>query len=285
MSDQFNLTFEEFQQVSQQGNIIPLALSIDSGEETPISAFAKLRQKNSFLLESAEKDNILSRYSFIGISSSNPIEGNDNPYPKIEKILKQFQPVTLKGLPPFHGGLVGYFSYETVEDVEKIKMPTQKPFEVPKASFMLSESCLAFDHREGKIYIIHNIHIDSQSDLKEKYEEASQKNKSILETLKNKKSHLPPLRFSEESDLSKVPSNCTPSQYKQMVEKAKEYIKAGDIFQVVLSQRFEVDLQDEPFDIYRKLRKTNPSPYMFFLQFDSHYLIGTSPRSFSSLSK
>jgi len=272
-----NLNFEEFKKLAKDFNVIPLATKISSNNETPITAFLKLRTKNSYLLESAEKDNVFSRYSFIGIDPKNIIKTDKNIFNQLQKRLDSIKTANISGLPPFHGGLVGYLAYESITDVEKIPLAKNKPFTVPRSSFMQTETCVAFDHQENEIHVICNVYIGQFTSLKKSYENALKKIQSIVKKLEAPAPTLKKLEIKNTFNPMMVKSNQNKSQYMDMVKEAKEFIKAGDIFQVVLSQRFELELKDEPFELYRKLRQSNPAPYMFFLQFESHTLIGTSP--------
>jgi anthranilate synthase component 1 len=276
-----NLNFEEFKKLTKDFNVIPLFVKIasqkNSNEETPITAFLKLRTKNSYLLESAEKDNVFSRYSFIGIDPKKIIKNEKNIFNNIQKQLDGIKTANVPGLPPFHGGLVGYLAYESITDIEKVPLAKNKPFSVPRSSFMQTETCVAFDHKENQIYVICNVYLSPFSSLKSSYEKGLKKIKEITKKLEAPAPVLKKLEIKNSFNPMLIKSNQTKSQYTEMVNRSKEFIKAGDIFQVVLSQRFEMELKDEPFELYRKLRQSNPAPYMFFLQFESHTLIGTSP--------
>jgi len=270
---------EQFIELSKQGNLIPVYKEIVADMETPVSAFKKI-SKNSeycFLLESVEGGENIARYSFLG---SNPqkvfkFKGDKDPFPGLEKIIKQYKPVKVEGMPRFHGGLVGYISYDAVRHIESIPDKNPDDLKLPQMQFMLTDTLLAFDHVKHKILIISNAHVESNPE--EAYKEAIKK----IELLEKKlKKSLKPseIELSSESKKElKIKSNFTKEEYESIVEKAKEYIKAGDIIQVVPSQRFETNFRGDALDVYRMLRVINPSPYMFYLKFNETKLVGASP--------
>jgi anthranilate synthase component I len=283
---------KEFIELSKKGNLIPVFKEIIADTETPVSAFKKIEGKYSYLLESVEGGENLGRYSFLG---SDPIlrvasKGNSikvitksgtktikgDPIEELKKILSRYKPVKVKGLPRFHGGLVGYFSYDIVRFIEKLKNKNPDDLKVPDMQFLLTDTILAFDHVNHKISIISNVLVDK--DPAKAYELAIKKIKSI-ETKMGK-----PLKRSSELEVKegksiKVTSNFTKAEFESVVEKAKKYIVSGDVIQVVPSQRLATKLKGDPFRVYRILRTLNPSPYMYYLKFGDIKLIGTSPET------
>ena len=276
---------EEFIKLAKQGNLIPVYREMAADLETPVSAFKKIAGENAFLLESVEGGEKIARYSFLG---SNPIKifktkkGQD-PFTMLKKILSQYRPVRIAGLPRFHGGLVGYLSYDVIRYIEDL--PGGKPdiLNLPETQFMLTDTLLAFDHLKHKILIISNAEI--KGDPEKAYQQAVKKILDLEKKLKR------PLKTSEfELPLSSVKplkftSNFTKEEYEMTVKAAKEYVAAGDIIQVVPSQRFTAPFRGRAFDVYRILRMINPSPYMFYLKFGDLKLVGSSPEVMVRLEK
>jgi len=260
----YSLTFQQFSKYAEKGNLIPLYKEIICDTETPVSAYQKIASDNSFLLESVEKGEVLGRYSFLGKGELVDLS-----------ILDRFKPVVFEDLPRFHSGIVGYFSYDYIRNIEKIPNKNPDPLNLPETNFIFAKNLLAFDHIKHKIIVISNAIIEG--DIKKAYENACQEIDKLEKELSKK---IQPTHISIDNKNSSSPifkSNFTKEQYYKIVEKAKSYIKDGDIFQVVPSQRFETTLSSNPFDIYRKLRIINPSPYMFYINFGDFQLVGASP--------
>jgi anthranilate synthase component I len=287
-------TFEEFDRLSKEGNIIPVWKAVTADLLTPVLAYLKIESGGShaFLLESVEGGEKIARYSFIGC---NPyliirakgevveiIRGEDSKKRKgrlidvMRKVTERQRPVKMAGLPPFTGGAVGYFAYDTVRWVENIPQKSEDDLQLDDAVMMFFSNVLAFDHVRQQILIISNALLDEgASDLEIRYEKAVGEINS-LEAMLSRPARTP--EFGESAtDTIKIRSNFSKADYLKAVEKGKEYIKAGDIFQVVLSQRFTATITSEPFNLYRALRMVNPSPYMFFLKLSDHNVIGSSP--------
>jgi len=267
-------------------------MEIPADLETPVSAYLKTESPFSFLLESVEGGETLARYSFIGSDpmivfqakgnsikitqngSTEHLEGD--PIHKLKELMHQFNPVKIPLLPRFHGGAVGYFGYDAIRYIEKIPNKNPDDLQIPDVHFMLATTIMAFDHIKHKIIIIANALV--KDDLKEAYDTAINNIHSILHKISKP---LDPQKHKLTSILpeneTKYTSNLTLDQFKENVEKAKQYIYQGDIFQVVLSQRFSKKTTSDPFTTYRRLRMVNPSPYMFYLKFDDAILIGSSP--------
>ena len=258
----FSLTLDQFRAQAQHGNLIPVYKEIIADMETPVSAYQKIACPNSFLLESVEGGENLARYSFIGNGDIVSLD-----------ILEQFKPVICPELPRFHGGIVGYFSYDYIRQIENIPDTNPDELNLPETQFIFAQNLLAFDHVKHKILIISNAHITDN--IENAYHEAC-KSIEILE--KKLLIEIKPTTITINTKTEPhFQSNFTLESYCDVVNQAKEYIKAGDIFQVVPSQRFVTPIKDSPFDIYRKLRVINPSPYMFFLNFGNFQLAGSSP--------
>jgi anthranilate synthase component 1 len=179
----------------------------------------------------------------------------------------------LPGIPSFTGGLVGYLGYETIAWVEDIPIHDESDLDVPDSVFMLFEDMIAFDHLKGSALVISNVNVDSGHDLKEQFDEAHERVDSIGESLHSDVDYQTPVRVEQ----SKVSSNFNQAKFESAVLKAKEHIVDGDVFQLVLSQRFERQTSVEPTTLYRALRTINPSPYMFHLKINDFDIIGASP--------
>jgi len=271
-------TLEEVRQLKKYGNLVPVCRDIQADLETPVSAYLKIARGNySFLLESVEGGERLARYSFIGTEPLLVLRtGNENPVDPlnlVEKELAQFRPVPIANLPRFHGGMVGYLSYEVARYFERLPCPDQDPQGLPESVLMLAGTLLVFDHVTHKIKVVSHAHLDGDVDTA--YREATCKIDDLVnrleqpmnsETLKN----APP-------DKSEVSSNFSPAEFEAIVSQAKKYIYAGDIIQAVLSQRLSRRTYANPFAIYRALRSINPSPYMYYLNLGDFYIAGASP--------
>jgi anthranilate synthase component 1 len=291
-------TKEEFIELAKKGNLIPVYKEIVADLETPVSTFLKVdRNDYSYLLESVEGGVKIARYSFLGCDPSlviktrnNNIEiikgkkkkiytTKDDPLNEVKKIISSYKFVDVEGLPRFCGGLVGYIGYDMVRYFEDIPDDNVDRLKLPDTTFMLTDTILIFDHIDHIIKVVCNVHIKDgmpQKKLSKAYNRATKRIESIIARLKH------PLHIKKKTRRRKkarpFKSNCTKRKFMNMVEKAKEYIRAGDIIQVVLSQCLEKRLSGTShFDIYRSLRSLNPSPYMFYLKFDELKLIGSSP--------
>jgi anthranilate synthase component 1 len=283
---------EEFVKLSKKGNLIPVYKEIAADLETPVSSFLKIAKGDySYLLESIEGEEKIARYSFLGSdpsvvfkSKGSDIEitedkktrhyrAKSDPLAEIKKFMSQFRFVNIKGLPRFCGGLVGYIGYDMVRFFEDIPDKNADDLKVPDSVFVLTDTLLIFDHITHKMKVVSNAHV--KSDPSKAYNDAVKKIDRIIDTLSEEK---PAEKIKKTAGEVKIKSNFTKKGFRDTVLRAKEYIKSGDIIQVVLSQRLEVDLKKrDPFSIYRKLRSINPSPYMFYLKFKDMMLIGASP--------
>jgi len=274
-------SLEEVKKLQAQGNVIPVYKSVIADFLTPVSAFLKLEKDRSyaFLLESVEGGERIARYSFLG---GDPFlikrYRNGQPADFIESLrstMARFHSVSLPNLPPFTGGAVGYFGYDMVRTIEDIPDTGTDDLGVDDAVLMFYKTVLPFDHLRHQIHIISNVIAgDSQESLKVQYQKAVEEIAHI-EALLRSPLEIPQVTRNEREVV--VRSNFEKKNYLAAVAKAKEYIAAGDIFQVVLSQRFEVDLLTAPVEIYRALRIVNPSPYMYFLKMPDTSIVGSSP--------
>jgi len=289
---------KEFLRLANTANLIPIHKVIDADLDTPVSAFLKIRKNSqeSFLLESVEGGERLGRYSFLGSNPSLIFKSkgrliqiynrqkkekirfltDEDPLAEIKKIMDKIKPPPVKYFSRFWGGLVGYIGYDMVRFLEKI--PEKNPDELNLADsfFVLTDSLLIFDHLEHSIKIVVNAYIEDKNKASQKYEEAVKKIEMLHRQLLQS-TPCRPVSSTKRKNIEFV-SNFKKEEFKKIVKRAKEYIKNGEIIQVVLSQRFKTKLESvEPFDIYRNLRRINPSPYMYFLDFGEIILVGSSP--------
>jgi anthranilate synthase component 1 len=273
-------TKTDFLKLAKQGNLIPVYCEILADAETPVSAYQKLRKVGpSFLLESVEGGEHLGRYSFVGAGARELIRVESrqrgDPLDSVERQMAKFKPVTLPGLPRFTGGAVGFIGYEYIHHVEPtVPKPERDDLATPTLCFMITDTILIFDRVSQTIKILCNAHVVNNSG--KAYEQACSHIMEVLRQLSHPLS-APPLEFNREPGSVKVESNMQPERHAQMVKRAKEYISAGDIIQVVLAQRFRANVRASALDIYRALRSVNPSPYMFLLDFSDFQLVGASP--------
>jgi anthranilate synthase component 1 len=274
-------SLDEIKKLQSQGNVIPVYKSVIADFLTPVSAFLKLEKDRShaFLLESVEGGERIARYSFLGGDPFLVKRYKDgqpaNFMQDLRATMARFKSVKLPSLPPFTGGAVGYFGYDMVRTIEEIPKSGIDDLGVDDAVLMFYKTVLAFDHLRHQIHIISNILVeDSHDPVEVQYEKAVAEIQRI-EAVLRAPLEVPPVTHNE-TDVA-VRSNFDKNAYLSAVAKAKEYIAAGDIFQVVLAQRFEVDLPVAPFEVYRALRIVNPSPYMYFLKMPDTCIVGSSP--------
>jgi anthranilate synthase component 1 len=280
-----------------QGDLVPVYRTLLADLETPVSVYLKLAQVStaSFLLESVEGGEQVGRYSFLGVNPKGMLTVQDNlvttthhgvtttraltpgedPLHIIEHEFERVQPVKLDGLPRFVGGAVGYLSYDVVRYFERLPETATDDLHMPDAAFLLADTLVIFDHAKHQLIILANAHHTGDPDAA--YDDAVQRIDQIIDALAGPLPYLPEDEQPRPVD-GDLLSNMTREQYEANVRAAKEYIAAGDAFQIVLSQRFQRQTSAPPFTIYRALRALNPSPYMFFLRFNDDFsVIGASP--------
>ena len=287
----YHPSFDAFKAKASQGNLIPVYREIMADLETPVAAFLTLdRGDFSFLLESVEGGEKWGRYCFLGGEPSilfqskgrrvevtrggrTEVREGVDPLDALKRLMGEFHPVEVEGLPRFFGGAVGYLSYDMVRFFERLPDQTIDDLDVPDSMFMLTDTIVIFDHMLQKIKVVSNALVDG---LPEKaYEQAIAKIEQLIARLRQPIPPRPARRLP--SGAFTLTSNFTKEAYERGVERAKEDIRAGDIIQVVPSQRLEAVIDVDPFDIYRTLRTVNPSPYMFYLKFRDLRLVGSSP--------
>ncbi|MDP2167834.1 MAG: anthranilate synthase component I [Thermodesulfovibrionales bacterium] len=286
----------EFKSLASKGNLIPIYREILADTDTPVSAFLKLGERPSFLLESVLGGEKWARYSFLGLKPSKIIKGSGNtveiiengnvrevsapdPIALLKEIMAGFRPVPIEGLPRFSGGLVGYLSYDMVRFIEELPDMGRQRVDAPDMFFMLTDTMLVFDSLRQTIKVLSNVCLDGR-DPGEAYNEAAGKINAIIERLKKPLPSSPMERL-DNRDGDGTPefdsSFKTKEAFEHAVVRAKDYIMAGDAVQIVLSQRFQRPSEAGAFGIYRALRVINPSPYMYYLDTGDIELVGSSP--------
>jgi anthranilate synthase component I len=294
-------SLSDVRDLAESGNLIAVHRELPADLETPVSVYLKLRagqQGPSFLLESVEKGEQLGRYSFIGVhapmtaaaygdrtiiggAGSTALEEHvGDPLEVIRDLMSERKPVRLPGLPRFTGGALGYFGYDLVRFMERLPDTAERALDVPDMILLFSDNLVVFDHVRHRLTVIANMR--AESDLRAAYADSIARIEKIVYGLRKP---LVPPETGTSSSGAEWESNLTQEQFEANVRTAKEHISAGDIFQVVLSQRLSRDTDADPLTIYRALRMLNPSPYMYFLDFqgvagvdgEPIRIIGSSP--------
>jgi anthranilate synthase component I len=287
--------YQEFLKLAKTATMIPVVKSVSADLLTPVSAFLAVAgsESHAFLLESVERGEQVGRYTFLGARPYMQVKarGNEilirrgralerrkgNVFDAVKELLREHKTASMPGLPPFTAGAVGYFSYDVVRQLENIGNHTKDDLRLPDCHLMFFDRLLAFDHVRHQIHIIATANISRETPRR-----AYDRVRSDIEILErrlatglkpghwkiNKNGHAPS---------PKVKAATNRSRFVKSVERAKEYISAGDIFQVVLSQRLDFSPGVEPFNLYRALRTVNPSPYLYFLRFGDTHVLGSSP--------
>ncbi len=286
---------DTFLKLAENYSVVPVWADVLADFETPVTAFLKLvGAEPGFLLESVEGGERWGRYSFIGrrprvvlrskgdavqvegsVPGWNPEPGAD-PLDALASLVGAFSSPALEALPPLHGGVVGYLGYDIVRHIERLPCTTIDDLGLPDMSMFLTEELVAFDHLLQKIQVVENVFLAGEEDPAAGYERATEKIARAVAELSRPISY-EPSEASSVAEPEPADSNTTPEEYRDAVKAAKEYILAGDIFQVVISQRFSVPLSGHPFDVYRSLRLLNPSPYMYYIDTGELTLVGSSP--------
>jgi anthranilate synthase component 1 len=282
-------TLEEAKQLAGDHNLIPVCHSFIEDCETPVSAFLKLRGAGpAFLLESAEQGQKVGRWSFIGWRPRRvlrwSLEDGGDPYALAGQAVSEHRQGwagSLSGLPPFAGGAVGFFGFDCVRAVERLPEPNPDVLGLPDMALMLSDVVVAFDHLKHTVTILANAYLDDHHDVDTAHARAVE---AIRDTRTRLAGPLPPITPKEPQDPPQFESNMPREQFEAMVSRIIEYIHAGDGYQVVPSQRWTAPATVEPFSIYRGLRAVNPSPYMYFLDFEDFQIVGASPEPLLTVS-
>ncbi|MFH1360136.1 MAG: anthranilate synthase component I [Candidatus Omnitrophota bacterium] len=296
---------KQFRKLARQGNLIPVYREILGDLETPVAAYLKLTQnsKYSFLLESVEGEEKVARFSFLAKDpemifkskgrsveliqvkknrvTKNQFKTMDTPLSFLREIMSRYQFVSIDGLPRFCGGLVGYIGYDTVRFFEELPNITKDDLSLPDIVLVLAKNLLIFDHLTHKIKVVSCVDVPkgaSKTRCALAYRHATREINRLVVQLQR------PLRLKKKTRIKKpfrktlkIRSNFSEAQFKKIVQEAKKDIRAGEIIQTVLSQRFKMKIRTDPLNIYRTLRSLNPSPYMYYLNFDEIRIIGSSP--------
>jgi anthranilate synthase component I len=278
-----------FLKLCRPGVSIPVRVELDADTETPVSAFVKLSQgqERAFLFESVEGGERTGRWSFLGAGPRNTFSWRlgerGDPLAHIEDELARYQAVPVAGAPRFTGGLVGFFSYDAVQLFEP-RVPIAKPdeLEFPDALWMDFDEVLAFDNLRHSLHLIVEVRCERGDDPNRLYEDAIARLARMERTLRQPLEDVRPTPTQQTAELRPRVSR---KEFEAAVARAKEYICAGDCQQIVVSQRFEAEVGVGPFEIYRALRRVNPSPYLFFLKDGNRALVGSSPETLVRLDR
>jgi anthranilate synthase component 1 len=275
-------------------NVVPVTHSFVSDLETPVSAFLKLGQaRRCFLLESAEQGQHLGRYSFLGVGARTVVTSSggrltvrengdvlevesDDPFAAVADLVRSYRPPALGGLPPLAGGLVGYFGYDLVRHIEDLPDAPPDDLGLPEMAFLLADTVLVFDHLRHTITVVANAFVDGR-DIEGPYRRALERIAAVRRALEGPVPRAAAPHAATPATRRPVTSSMSREAFEAGVARIRDYIYAGDAFQVVLSQRFSTSIDVAPFAVYRGLRAVNPSPYMYFIAFDDFALCGSSP--------
>ena len=292
---------ESFRSLASGHTVVPVWREVVADLETPVSAYLKLAaasgSAHSFLLESVENGNSWGRFSFAGRDPSLVLVARDGriraegslppgvPLDRgvlasLEALLAVYRSPSIPDLPPLHGGVVGYLGYDVVREVERLPDPPPDDQGHPDAVLSVIGHVAAFDHWRQRVYLVENVLLGTDSTIDEidtAYDAAAVRLEAMSAELGRPLPYVPASPPDPGDPRPEVRSTVGPAAYAESVEAAREHIAAGDIFQVVLSQRFDLDLGAEPFDVYRALRQVNPSPYMYFLAHPEVTVVGSSP--------
>ena len=290
-------SFKDFCRLAKQGNLVPVYRELLMDLETPLSFFKRLeRDAYSFLFESVEGSERWARYSFLGTRPQRIFKARgkdieiiergktrrltaDAPFKVLEALLEGYRPVPTAGVPPFFGGALGYVSYNAVEQFHEIPNNKPDPLKLPEIFFVFVQTLIAFDNLKHTIKVIDNVRVDPKTGLREAYDAGVRRIERVIATLQKKPRGIEPRELGESASSRTFKSNLTRTEFENAVTRAKQYIRAGDIIQVVLAQRLETATTSDPFEIYRALRFINPSPYMFYLELEDLRVIGSSPET------
>ncbi len=273
--------FNQFKKEIKKANVVPVCLNLPGDLETPVSIFLKLAKNKptAFLLESVELEERLGRFSLIGMDPEIILEYRHNRLTKqdflnsIKTILHQYRLSTHLKLPALIGSLVGFISYELVQEFEDIRLKSKPGLSIPDAVFMFPRNLIIFDHIKHELKLVH-LAMGNGSKQK-KYKDAVHHLLRMKSALNRSVPYQTPRKNGNSN--GKIKSNLSKNEFESLVKRAKEHIRAGDCIQIVLSQRFDLGKIKDDFKIYRALRSLNPSPYMFYLKHKNFSLVGSSP--------
>ncbi|MGC9451219.1 MAG: anthranilate synthase component I [Oceanipulchritudo sp.] len=289
----------EFEKLAGEGNLIPVHTDLMADFETPVSVYSKLKESGgpAYLLESIEGGANLNRYSFIGFQPRKTFEMHlggevierdregrekrfpcpEDPLAVLEEEMARYHPVRLPDMPRFIGGAVGYLGYEYIHCVEPtVPVAAKDVLGMPVAHFLITDTLVIFDRAKQTLRLLVNAHVEDPSDAGESYDAAVAALRELAERLRKGRA-IPTLPVPQTGSVEVPRGNFTKVRFEKMVESCKEYIRAGDVIQVVGSQRFEKPYRRDPLDLYRVLRIVNPSPYMVLFDAGPYALVGASP--------
>lgn len=284
--------FKTFCQLARQGNLVPIHDTYTADLLTPVGAYFRLARhgRYSFLLESVEGGETIGRYTFAGVmpeevfrargrccsleTRNGKTQFDGHPVEQLRQLTARYRPVRVPGLPPLAAGAIGYFAYDMVRLIERIPDSGRDDVGVDDCVMMFYLSLVAFDHVQHRVSIIRNVFTEGPGSLRSKYEAALDE---IRRTRRLLEGPLPRRHRAQRAGPVRLESNMTKQEFMTAVKKAKEYILAGDAFQIVVSQRFSAKSRADSFEIYRALRVVNPSPYLYFLKLDDVSVVGSSP--------
>jgi len=287
--------FKEFSRLAREATLVPVVKSVSADLLTPVSAFLAIsdKQSHAFLLESVERGERIGRYTFLGVAPYMRVRvlkgkveiergrkhelADGNIFQVVKRLLREHATATIPGLPPFTAGAVGYFAYDVVRQLENIGEHAKDDLNIPDAELMFFDRLLAFDHLRHQIHIVATADVRSETPRRA-YDRALRD----IGALERKLASGLRLGFGRKFAKAKpgklkVHFGTRREDHLRRVERCKEYIAAGDIFQVVLSQRLDFHPEVAPFDLYRALRQVNPSPYLYFLKYGDTHIFGSSP--------
>jgi anthranilate synthase component 1 len=289
--------FRTFQQLASRGNVVPVTLRLPADLLTPVSAYLRLAEpgRPSFLLESIEGGEKIARYSFLGVSPDRLLRFRERTaeivedgrsrqctvelFDELRRLTRPYRPVSWPGLPPFTSGAVGYFAYDVVRLLERLPDRATDDLRLPDAQLLFFSRLLAFDHVQHQILFIANVFTEGKKNLRREYTRAVKDLEEMAQALAQPlPAALPaPAPRAKRKRALKIACNFTREDYLSAVRRIKRYIRAGDVYQCVLSQRFAVPVRADAFSLYRALRSVNPSPYMYFLDLGGLQVVGASP--------
>ncbi|GIO59030.1 MULTISPECIES: anthranilate synthase component I [Paenibacillus] len=296
-----NPSKEQVIALAGQYNLIPVVKRLLADMETPIRIFQRYAQREcAFLLESVEGGSQWARYSFIGTDPFMMISGKKGeivleqggqkqlmkgkPVEELKALLRTYRSPKLDDLPPFTGGAIGFFGYDLLQYYEKLPAHQVDDLGMDDIRFMFCDTVIVFDHVKQQILLVGNVHVkegDNDEAIRKTYDEVDRRLEEIAGQLQEQgpRENVNGRSIPVDIDLGEIKSNMTKEQYMANVRQAQEYIRAGDIFQVVLSQRFHIETEVSPLHVYRVLRTLNPSPYMYYLKMHEEIIVGTSPEA------
>ncbi len=307
MGQKYNLSSEEFIAIAETGKVVPIFIKVFGGTDTPVGIYEKLSagRSGTFLLESAEQG-VWSRYSFIGVSSRTSFIETDTqfivsdrslalpnqedlpeaPLDAIRLVQSSWKTADLDQLPPLTSGLVGLFSWDVIRDIENLPAVPGSDYDRPKIHLEMVRDVIVLDHQTSSILIVSNIYCDSKTNHVDAYQEATSRIEELLQRLSE------PTKQKLSTKTDDVAAKRTPrtkhEDFLDAIEVAKEHVRAGDVFQVVLSQRMDIEVMARPIDVYQVLRALNPSPYMYLLNYSDEHgdyaVVGSSPEALVKVS-